>query len=1103
MRLLFLVVALSLVHSSPVPAIQASPHIIHDKQPDGSVIALRLRGDEYFHWHEDRAGYTVVRDKGRYVYARLDKNSQWLKPTHWEVGKVDPAAQGLQPRTLPPPAVIRQRHSGRFSVPAGNSAPAGSGAAVASAAAASGTVRNLVIMIRFSNHTGRTLPGNADIDVLFNAPGGDVILAPTGSVRDVYIENSYGQLVLDSTVVGWVDVSHTEQYYANGQSGDSTLWQALREALDEVDTLVDFNDFDADNDGRIDSIAFIHSGYGAEWGGTDADGTYYDDRIWSHRWTIQPAWTSAEGVTVSDYHISPGLWGTSGAEIGRIGVIAHETGHFLGLPDLYDTDPTPGEGIGSWGLMANSWGFDNSQYYPPHFSAWSKIGLGWVTPTLLSTPGTYSVPQVESAPVIYRIDANYPTDEYLLIENRQPTGFDGAIPQGGLAIWHIDDQAGYNTEGYPGQGGWPFNGNHYRVALLQADGNYDLEKGNNRGDSGDAYHGNGVSVIAPYTVPDTDAYQQGSVGATGNILSGISVSGATMSFDYGPPPPEPTYTVRSERHEADWIDATAGIRYSLTNDGSVPLPIGFALDFYGTPRTSVTVSANGYLTFGPDAAVGQNTSLPDPSAPNGIIAPFWDDLNPGLGGAVYVLMEGTAPYRRTTIAWVDIPHATATGTATFETTLYEANSDIVFRYQDVDFGAAGYDRGASATIGVEDETGTDATLYTYNYALIDANDALRFSTRKDVLLVDDDDNDPNVRSFYTTPLGQLGATWDVWDSSAGDPDSATLSGYKGVIWFSGDRFGNLSGPAGPGPAGETALGNYLDAGACLFISSQDYYFDQGLTAFMSNYLGAASATSDVFQTSVAGSGTGFAALGPYTLSLLFDNWSDIVNPDATAYVAFSGDKGNAAIARVTPTYSTSFWGFPFELINDAGDRQDALEAVLRFCANVEIDTDADSSANSHDTDDDNDGLSDLNEVTLIGTDPYRADSDGDGLSDFDEVNRDGNPDDYNPAVDTNPLATDTDGDTYSDAAEVAAGSDPLDPGSIPVNNGDINGDGQVNVVDVLLGLRALFGQITLTPDQLLRADVAPVVGGFSTPDGLFTPGDLVVIERKALGLMTF
>ena len=140
------------------------------------------------------------------------------------------------------------------------------------------------------------------MDDLFN--GNYPTAAPTGSVRDVYTENSYGQMTLQSTVADWVDVPNTEQYYANGQSGDSTLWQALSSALTTLDATVDFNQFDTDNDDWIDAIAFLHSGYGAEWGGNDVDGTATADRIWSHRWNMS-TWTSNEGVRVSAYHISP------------------------------------------------------------------------------------------------------------------------------------------------------------------------------------------------------------------------------------------------------------------------------------------------------------------------------------------------------------------------------------------------------------------------------------------------------------------------------------------------------------------------------------------------------------------------------------------------------------------------------------------------------------------------------------------------------------------------------------------------------------------------------------------------------------------------------
>lgn len=323
----------------------------------------------------------------------------------------------------------------------------------------------------------------------------------------------------------------------------SLTHDAIRYALTYLDqnNLVDYSAFDEDNDGYIDAITFLHSGYAAEWGGTDQYQTYYTDRIWSHKWALNGnPFTSSSGVKVFEYHISPGVWGTSGSDIGRMGVIAHETGHFLGLPDLYDG--SGGSGIGNFGLMANSWGFDGSQYYPPYLSAWSRLQLGWASATApVEGANVIEAASIQDAtqPQLYKIDEGFPSGEYLLIENRQAAGFDGALPQGGLAIFHIDENApSFTTEGYPGQAGWPQNGNHYRVALLQADGNYNMEKGHNRGDGGDVYHGNGVASITPSVdvatgpFPNTDAYQSGIVQPTHVFITDISVSSNVMTFSY-------------------------------------------------------------------------------------------------------------------------------------------------------------------------------------------------------------------------------------------------------------------------------------------------------------------------------------------------------------------------------------------------------------------------------------------------------------------------------------------------------------------------------------------------------------------------------------------
>jgi subtilisin family serine protease len=244
--------------------------------------------------------------------------------------------------------------------------------------------------------------------------------------------------------------------------------------------------------------------------------------------------------------------------------------------------------------------------------------------------------------------------------------------------------------------------------------------------------------------------------------------------------------------------------------------------------------------------------------------------------------------------------------------------------------------GAGWTVGSWSGTGDDASRSAINLLAMPAG-ARTVSVRyvaagaANLLLVDDDDNGPDVRASYTAALAALGRPHQVWNTANSDaePTSADLAAHKTVVWFSGDEFGGV---ARPGAGGEAALGTFLNGGGCLILSSQDYFFDRGLTPFLSSYLGAASVLNDESQTSVAGRGSAFGRLGASGLAYPFSNFSDVLAPGAGAEVAFQGDQGVAALSKVAGDYRTVYLGFPLEALPTAAARTQALGAALDFCA---------------------------------------------------------------------------------------------------------------------------------------------------------------------------
>ncbi len=233
----------------------------------------------------------------------------------------------------------------------------------------------------------------------------------------------------------------------------------LADAIARADADIDFSMYDTNINGVIEvdelQIMFIVGG------GETAYGDPVGSSTWAHASGLSAHFSNdnepppiVDGVSVMDYFAN-GKYSRfgemQGSHFATIGIIVHELGHAIwGLPDLYDTDQSSA-GIGYFGLMASgSWTAKNGEYpgaTPPHMCAWSKLQLDWVDPQVVSvTTNNIAMHATHTTSNnIVKVPTSNP-NEYFLIENRSPAGYDGALFrlqnidfEGGIAIWHIDE----------------------------------------------------------------------------------------------------------------------------------------------------------------------------------------------------------------------------------------------------------------------------------------------------------------------------------------------------------------------------------------------------------------------------------------------------------------------------------------------------------------------------------------------------------------------------------------------------------------------------------------------------------------------------------------
>ncbi|GAA3457612.1 PQQ-dependent sugar dehydrogenase [Dactylosporangium matsuzakiense] len=204
--------------------------------------------------------------------------------------------------------------------------------------------------------------------------------------------------------------------------------------------------------------------------------------------------------------------------------------------------------------------------------------------------------------------------------------------------------------------------------------------------------------------------------ATGNaVLTGSG--GATLNLGV---PLQDSFGYTATPGARSFIRADQTV-LSLTGDDyyqQVTLP--FPVKFYGTTYTTAWVDTNGVVTFvQPTGSAWNHSAIPSAAASNkanAAIYPFWEDLNIDASASVRTAVTGSAPNRQFVIEWRNAQFfEDTTARASFEV-VFSENGDIAVAWADVD--GTTFEQGSSATIGIENASGTVALQYSLNQPVI-------------------------------------------------------------------------------------------------------------------------------------------------------------------------------------------------------------------------------------------------------------------------------------------------------------------------------------------------------------------------------------------------
>ena len=458
---------------------------------DGSQVKAQLKGDEHCHFW--------MTDDGRAF--TLSATSDYAIPTSMEE-----LQQRRQQRLIRRQNVRKAapRKAGEFGRPTSYK----------------GSKKGLVILVEFPEKTfSETNTAEVFMDMA-NKVGYTDEFGSIGSVHDYFDSQSNGQFDLTFDVVGPVTASKETKYYA-GKGGLENVHELIIEACQLVDEQVKWSDYDWNEDGYVDQVYVMYAGKGHADGGGDYT-------IWPHEYEISSA-LSPDGYSPGDplelqnmkidtYACGPELNGSGDRD--GIGTLCHEFSHCMGLPDFYDTrEDGDNYGMFTWSLMDYGC-YNGNGYVPCNYTGYERWFCGWIEPKELAadTLVTDMKSQSDYGDVFIIYNPAH-RNEYLILQNIQPTGWDAEAYGKGLLVMHVDYD--YWNWAYNVVNNTP---ERQRCTVIPADNNFNTFYGV----SGDTYPTRRNKVLNNTSSPAALFYNKNTDGTKN---ANISLSDITQNAD--------------------------------------------------------------------------------------------------------------------------------------------------------------------------------------------------------------------------------------------------------------------------------------------------------------------------------------------------------------------------------------------------------------------------------------------------------------------------------------------------------------------------------------------------------------------------------------------